>query len=112
MIEFAASHIRPRFLLKCDDDSFVRLGSILEELPKKGGESFLYWGYFDGRAPVITKVCYGRSPIITKAVMDVPLSSLRFVMDVPLSSLRFDIVFLKYLKFAFMPKLEIAFMPK
>jgi hypothetical protein len=57
MIEFAAEHIRPRFLLKCDDDSFVRVGSIMQELPKEGGESFLYWGYFDGRAPIITKVC-------------------------------------------------------
>jgi hypothetical protein len=66
MIEFAAAHIRPRFLLKCDDDSFVRVGSILQELPKEGGESFLYWGYFDGRAPIITKVCYGHDPFTTK----------------------------------------------
>jgi hypothetical protein len=72
MIEFAAEHIRPRFLLKCDDDSFVRVGNILQELPKEGGKSFLYWGYFDGRAPIITKVCYGCSPIITKLLWTCP----------------------------------------
>ena len=57
MIEYAESHLNPRYLLKCDDDSFVRLGHVLGELRLLGeeGES-LYWGYFNGRAPVMAKV--------------------------------------------------------
>lgn len=44
-----------KFVLKCDDDSFVRTTEIVNELKtvysgKKGDN--LYWGFFDGRARV------------------------------------------------------------
>lgn len=45
------------FLLKVDDDSFVRLDALYDEMVEKdraNGEAQkrLYWGYFDGRAHV------------------------------------------------------------
>ena len=42
------------FLLKCDDDTFVDLEKLLLEL-NKNPDPLLYWGFFDGRAPVMTK---------------------------------------------------------
>ncbi|KAG8184719.1 hypothetical protein JTE90_019323 [Oedothorax gibbosus] len=39
------------FLLKVDDDSFVRLGALYNELKLKPKEK-LYWGFFDGQAKV------------------------------------------------------------
>ncbi len=41
-----------RYLLKVDDDSFVRVDSIVDELKNANYASGLYWGFFDGRAPV------------------------------------------------------------
>ena len=46
------------YLLKVDDDSFVRLDVLYDELVEKAKKSekkdqlLLYWGYFDGRAHV------------------------------------------------------------
>lgn len=40
-----------KFLLKVDDDSFVRVDQLLKEIPLKPPER-LYWGFFDGRAHV------------------------------------------------------------
>ncbi|XP_024939443.1 beta-1,3-galactosyltransferase 6 [Cephus cinctus] len=43
------------FLLKCDDDSYVVIESLLKELSKwqsRGTQKELYWGYFNGRAQV------------------------------------------------------------
>lgn len=46
------------FLLKVDDDSFVRLDALYDEMVEKDratkseAHSTLYWGYFDGRAHV------------------------------------------------------------
>lgn len=43
-----------RFFVKCDDDSFVRLNVLLEELrsrPDLAGD-YVYWGYFKGNARV------------------------------------------------------------
>ncbi|XP_049945024.1 beta-1,3-galactosyltransferase 6-like [Schistocerca serialis cubense] len=47
-----------QYVLKCDDDTFVRLPKIVNEL--KEGETApssasLYWGFFDGRAAVQKK---------------------------------------------------------
>ncbi|XP_071494468.1 beta-1,3-galactosyltransferase 6-like [Diadema antillarum] len=39
------------FVLKVDDDSFVRLDMVLAELQGKNREKF-FWGFFDGRARV------------------------------------------------------------
>lgn len=47
-----------RYLLKVDDDSFVRLDTLvleLESMPASG----IYWGYFDGRAPVKSQGKWG-----------------------------------------------------
>jgi galactosylxylosylprotein 3-beta-galactosyltransferase len=43
------------FLLKVDDDSFVNLAIIVEELRNSKYNRGLYWGFFDGRAPVQKK---------------------------------------------------------
>ena len=40
-----------KFVLKVDDDSFVRLDALAKELPQKSQEK-LFWGFFDGRARV------------------------------------------------------------
>jgi len=40
------------YLLKADDDSFARVPAILDELKNSNYPDGLYWGYFDGRAPV------------------------------------------------------------
>ncbi|XP_046397195.1 beta-1,3-galactosyltransferase 6-like [Ischnura elegans] len=43
------------FVLKCDDDTFVRMPAVLKELKKsfaKNPQKRLYWGFFDGRAHV------------------------------------------------------------
>ena len=71
-IVFVQKHYRFNYLLKCDDDSFVDIMKVLQEL--EGGGHFgqeglekaehhltpgkpnpsLYWGFFDGRAHVRT----------------------------------------------------------
>jgi len=71
-IVFVQKHYRFDYLLKCDDDSFVDIVKVLQEL--EGGGNFgqeglekpdhdwtpgkanpnLYWGFFDGRAHVRT----------------------------------------------------------
>ena len=40
------------FLLKVDDDSFVNLAIIVDELRNSNYNQGLYWGFFDGRSPV------------------------------------------------------------
>ena len=71
-IVFVQKHFRFDYLLKCDDDSFVDIVKVVQEL--QGGGNFgqeglekhehgwtpgkpnpnLYWGFFDGRAQVRT----------------------------------------------------------
>ena len=43
------------YVLKCDDDSFLLLDTILSELSKREDLRSLYWGFFDGRAHIKTK---------------------------------------------------------
>ena len=45
----------PKYLLKVDDDSYVQLPLVLEELKNSNFDKSLYWGFFDGRAPVWLK---------------------------------------------------------
>ena len=40
------------FLLKVDDDSFVNLAIMVDELKNSNYNKGLYWGFFDGRAPI------------------------------------------------------------
>jgi len=52
--EFSHKNFKFDYLLKCDDDTFVDIEKVVEELEKFNDPS-LYWGFFDGRAPVQTK---------------------------------------------------------
>lgn len=40
------------YLLKCDDDSYVRQDKVAKELEKRNSKTSFYWGFFDGRAHV------------------------------------------------------------
>ena len=40
---------RFQYLLKADEDTFVILSTLLEELSQRTSTKGLYWGYFDGR---------------------------------------------------------------
>ena len=53
-LEFAHKNFRFDYVLKCDDDTFVDVERVIEEL-KVEKDPFLYWGFFDGRAPVQIK---------------------------------------------------------
>merc|ERR1711970_410237 len=46
------AHLHPRYVVKCDDDSYVRVDVISSELnrPPLLTHPRLYWGFFDGRA--------------------------------------------------------------
>ena len=46
-------NVKFSLLLKVDDDSFVDLASMVDELKNSNYNQGLYWGFFDGRAPVI-----------------------------------------------------------
>ena len=45
-------HLKFEYLMKCDDDTFVVLDAVLEELSKRTSSISFYWGFFDGRASV------------------------------------------------------------
>lgn len=47
---WADKNLKFSYLLKCDDDSFVMLHLIAEELSERTSKQSLYWGFFDGRA--------------------------------------------------------------
>ena len=51
MLKYSHENIKFNFLLKVDEDSFVRVDKILDELLSKPQDR-LYWGFFDGRAHV------------------------------------------------------------
>ncbi|XP_015918965.1 beta-1,3-galactosyltransferase 6-like [Parasteatoda tepidariorum] len=48
------SHMNFTFLLKVDDDSFVRLDALYAKIEQQPKEK-LYWGFFDGQARVKSK---------------------------------------------------------
>lgn len=47
---WADENLKFSYLLKCDDDSFVMLHLIAEELSERTSKQSYYWGFFDGRA--------------------------------------------------------------
>lgn len=47
---WADENLKFSYLLKCDDDSFVMLHLIAEELSERTSIQSYYWGFFDGRA--------------------------------------------------------------
>lgn len=51
MFVWLDQNVSYKFVLKVDDDSFVRLDALAKELPQKSQEK-LFWGFFDGRARV------------------------------------------------------------
>jgi len=53
-MEFAHKNFKYDYILKCDDDTFVDVERVVQELSEIH-DPFLYWGFFDGRAPVQTR---------------------------------------------------------
>lgn len=53
-LKFAKSNYSFNFLLKCDDDSFVRIPQLVEALEKQP-QNHLYWGFFKGGSIVFQK---------------------------------------------------------
>ncbi|XP_071946148.1 beta-1,3-galactosyltransferase 6-like [Antedon mediterranea] len=51
MYEWLDKNVEYSYVLKADDDTFVQLNLLVDELKNKQREQ-LYWGYFDGRAHV------------------------------------------------------------
>ena len=47
---WADLNLKFSYLLKCDDDSFVMLHQIADELSERTAKESFYWGFFDGRA--------------------------------------------------------------
>ena len=46
-------NVKFSFLLKVDDDSFANLASIVNDLKTSNNNVGLYWGFFDGKAPIL-----------------------------------------------------------
>lgn len=46
------------YVLKCDDDTFVNLKTVVKELKEMNGEGRLFWGEFLGACNVITEGIY------------------------------------------------------
>ena len=49
---WTAKNVQFSYLLKCDDDTFVVLETLLHELKHRTSTKLYYWGFFDGRASV------------------------------------------------------------
>lgn len=49
---WAAKNVQFSYLLKCDDDTYVVLKTLLDELKHRTSTKSYYWGFFDGRASV------------------------------------------------------------
>lgn len=47
--QWADGHLKYSYLLKCDDDSYVHLDTMTQELARRTSKHSLYWGYFTGR---------------------------------------------------------------
>ena len=55
ILVWADNHLNFSYLLKCDDDTYVRVGAILSELKRRKSRKSLYWGYFSGQNKPFTK---------------------------------------------------------
>jgi len=56
MMSYAEEHFTSNLLMKCDDDTFINIYMLAKEIKKRTyQDDMLYWGYFDGRAPVFKK---------------------------------------------------------
>lgn len=52
---WASDQLHFSYLLKCDDDTYVRVNALLSELRKRRSSESLYWGYFTGRNRPLSK---------------------------------------------------------
>ena len=55
ILVWADNHLNFSYLLKCDDDTYVRVGAIISELKRRKSRKSLYWGYFSGQNKPFTK---------------------------------------------------------
>ena len=55
ILVWADNHLHLSYLLKCDDDTYIRVGAIVSELKRRNSRQSLYWGYFSGRAKPLTR---------------------------------------------------------
>jgi len=53
MIIHAENYFSASLFMKCDDDTFVNMMQLEKDVKRMKKENRLYWGYFDGRAPVL-----------------------------------------------------------
>ena len=60
---------RFKWLLKADDDTFVRMDVLIPELDQVPPHEHdkLYWGYFDGRVSNLIIIIYSGPPVICEA---------------------------------------------
>ena len=49
IFQWADESLEFSYLLKCDDDSYIRLDAITRELNGRTSKKGLYWGYFNGK---------------------------------------------------------------
>ena len=58
MMEHAESKFsNPALFMKCDDDTFVNTKLLKQEIRgKRYKNPLIYWGYFNGNAPIFKKV--------------------------------------------------------
>lgn len=69
--EYVNTNFKFDYILKCDDDTFVDIERIVEELSSTK-DPFLYWGFFDGIVSIFIYIfteflkCLGRAPVQTK----------------------------------------------
>ena len=52
---WASEQLHFSYLLKCDDDTYVRVNALLSELRRRRSTESLYWGYFTGRNRPLSK---------------------------------------------------------
>ena len=55
ILVWADNHLHFSYLLKCDDDTYIRVGAIVSELKRRNSRQSLYWGYFSGKAKPLTR---------------------------------------------------------
>ena len=55
ILVWADNHLHLSYLLKCDDDTYVRVGAIMSELRRRKSRKSLYWGYFSGKAKPLAR---------------------------------------------------------
>ena len=55
ILVWADNHLHFAYLLKCDDDTYIRVEAIVSELKRRKSRQSLYWGYFSGKAKPLAR---------------------------------------------------------